>query len=68
MSKSDPGMDEVITSTKEYALKVMRDSKNANPQEIATIPWLIKTLSEYYKESWFIYNSENSDQVIGILY
>lgn len=51
MSKSDPGMDEVITSLKEYVLKVMRESHNANPQEIATLPWLLKTLSEYYKES-----------------
>ena len=51
MSKSDPGMDEVITSLKEYVLKVMRDSHNANPQEIAILPMLLRILNKHYKES-----------------
>lgn len=44
-------MDEVIESLKEYVLKVMRDSHNANPQEIAILPELIRILGNHYKES-----------------
>lgn len=43
-------MEEVMESLKEYVLKVMRESHNANPQEIAILPELIRILDSNYKE------------------
>lgn len=44
-------MEDVYKEIKEYVLKVMRESDKANPQEIATLPELIRILANHYKES-----------------
>lgn len=44
-------MQEVYEELKKYVIKIMRESNNANPQEIATLPELIKILEKHYTES-----------------
>ena len=39
-------MEEVREKLKEYVLKIMKKSSEAHPQEIATLPELIKSLYE----------------------
>lgn len=38
---------ELYKKTEEYAEKIMRESHEANPQEIAILPELLKILSDY---------------------
>lgn len=44
-------MKAVYEELERYVIKIMRESDNANPQEIATLPELIKILEKHYTES-----------------
>lgn len=44
-------MKAVYEELEKYVIKIMRESDNANPQEIATLPELIKILEKHYTES-----------------